>query len=423
MLLLVLHLSSRNRSSHFFPFPKGNCTLVQRHWMKWVCLYFEVSLMILSLLQDIATFSLFTNPREIKTPPKRTSFRQLAKASPEKVTPPNAVVYTIRQHTINQNDLLIQKLEADTPEPFSNARVWKASDELALLDALEQFGYGRWKDIQAVLSQSMNGITCEEIQEHYLVHYIFTNITKRPLHLMLAIQQIAAIFENYNNLTMQDQNALNDDNQPSVTKEELSRLRYYPKRDEFVVEYDNEAEAEMDHYIWKLQGDEAVRKEFILAILRVYNSRLKNRLRMKAAVRKYGLVEKFCEGGNALTEGSTDSNEREQLKVMEIKPKGRWPKISQTLNEKLDEQDFTRLFTPFELFADKQHLQSLYRGLKREMALKQCFRKFCQYKRHRLMDMEAIRQFEEDRYQKREKRKQSRANSILSLLRRICCFM
>ncbi|KAH7942416.1 hypothetical protein HPB49_023988 [Dermacentor silvarum] len=49
---------------------------------------------------------------------------------------------------------------------------WKAKEELVLLEAIEQYGFGNWEDV----SQCLPARSCEEVQDHYNSHYIEGNI-------------------------------------------------------------------------------------------------------------------------------------------------------------------------------------------------------------------------------------------------------
>src|SRR5699024_4219992 len=55
-------------------------------------------------------------------------------------------------------------------------RVWRALHELELIDGIQRYGYGNWKDIAQVLAPRMPGITPEEVADHYAIYYILTDI-------------------------------------------------------------------------------------------------------------------------------------------------------------------------------------------------------------------------------------------------------
>ncbi|KAH9394469.1 Transcriptional adapter 2-beta [Tyrophagus putrescentiae] len=136
--------------------------------------------------------------------------------------------------------VLVKKFDAD-PSTSKKNRVWRALDELELLDAIQRYGYGNWKDIASTLSSGMPGITPEEVADHYAIHYILTDIgdytwdwkTDCP-----RIMDIYAANEERKN-TPKDPLSTFDD----ISQFELDALGFMPKRNDFEREFDNEAES------------------------------------------------------------------------------------------------------------------------------------------------------------------------------------
>ena len=328
----------------------------------------------------MATFPLFENPRKAEESTDQTNSDSDGK--------PKSFEYQLTSCGDN-----LTQIVKECPNEDTNVRVWKASDELKLLDAIGRFGYGNWEAIHQTMSQSVKGVTVPEVMEHYLVHYVLTDVGDQSMDWKQSPREISAILNSYKNPVNCKENL--EQNAHEAPLDELGQLKYMQKRGDYSVEFDDAAEEETVKAIMAVSGEneDEYETEYLLANIEVYNSRLLNRFRMKSLVDKHALVDKFFQ--------STD-----RPRPMPVaKRKSKSPRCSKTVGEELELKQSETLLKPFSQFLDPKEMQDLYLGLKREFALKMLVRKFLQYKRHGFINFEQIKQFEMDRSQKREKSK------------------
>ncbi len=275
--------------------------------------------------------------------------------------------------------VLVKKFDAD-PSTSKKNRVWRALDELELLDAIQRYGYGNWKDIASTLSSGMPGITPEEVADHYAIHYILTDIgdytwdwkTDCP-----RIMDIYAANEERKN-TPKDPLSTFDD----ISQFELDALGFMPKRNDFEREFDNEAESLISNLTVNPGEEDEIERKFKSTQIEMYQQRLVERFRKKAAVQKFGLVRKFLQANNL--KGEYDQPNRHEHRSS-----------GSSRNTEL-----SSVFSPFIRFSSAETMQNLYLDLQKEFLLKIIIRKLLKYKKRGLTKMSEIRDFEDLRKSK-----------------------
>ena len=153
---------------------------------------------------------------------------------------------------------------------------WCAADELQLLDALEEYGYGDWDQCTRYLTDRTPGEICSHFEEFYL----------------------SGVIANYLKDVLRDPAAKSCLLSPSLTvtpmrvevnKTDCLELGYLPKRDDFEREYDNTAE-ELISKLVATHNDEPIEAKLKFTQVQIYNKRLKDRAMRKKIAREYGLV-------------------------------------------------------------------------------------------------------------------------------------
>lgn len=191
------------------------------------------------------------------------------------------------------------------------AATWTMHDELLLIEALEKFGYGNWTEIARYVKHTSE----EEVEEHFLTFYLNqqlenTNTNKTQLNGFYTNEcirngnefQAGMIQETFQNLSERIRLML----APSfkLAKEKSERyginltdktgygqvIGYMPLRQEFEVEYNNDAEL----YIADMEfssDDSELEKKTKLCILEIYHSRIQERDEKKRFVIEHDLID------------------------------------------------------------------------------------------------------------------------------------
>jgi len=155
---------------------------------------------------------------------------------------------------------------------------WTAEEELRLLEAITDSGPGNWSDISQLL-----GRESEECEEHYLRCYV-----EQP-HEMLP-QLVTPFTPNIKKPNPIPFKAGEDPPRPAPGSQLFCDMAgYMAGRGDFIAEYDNYAELDLKDVAFA-DDDEEVDTDLKLAVLDVYNRRMKERQRRKEIVRRYGLL-------------------------------------------------------------------------------------------------------------------------------------
>lgn len=163
---------------------------------------------------------------------------------------------------------------------------WGADEELLLLEAIEMFGFGNWSEVGDHV-----GKTKEECEAHY--HSVYLTSATAPLPDLTAPVRPA----------MTAQVPMEDDTRLIKTKTKpkskapgknisiAEQVGYAEKREEFEMEYENDAEAVLAEMEFR-EDDTPREKELKLKVIEIYNSKLNARLERKKFIAERGLLYK-----------------------------------------------------------------------------------------------------------------------------------
>ncbi|XP_037538421.1 transcriptional adapter 2-beta [Nematolebias whitei] len=163
---------------------------------------------------------------------------------------------------------------------------WSSREEQSLLDAIEQYGFGNWEDMAAHVGASR---TPQEVMEHYVTMYIHGNLGK------------ACIPDSIPNRVTDHTCPSGGPLSPSLTTPlppldislvEQQQLGYMPLRDDYEIEYDQDAE-KLISGLSVNYDDEDVEIELKRAHVDMYVRKLRERQRRKNIARDYNLVPVF----------------------------------------------------------------------------------------------------------------------------------
>ncbi|EZA47770.1 transcriptional adapter 2B isoform X2 [Ooceraea biroi] len=191
----------------------------------------------------------------------------------------------IGQH---KNDHAYKFMDSGTISIFNGRGNWTAREQLRLLDAIEQFGFGNWEDI----SKHIETRTSEEAKEEYIARYLNGNIGKHTW------PPTESYVPNVTDQTKSDHGPLSPDltyRLPplDITQEEAAQLGYMPQRDDFERDYNHEAESLVSSLFLDPDEDDNLDIALKLAQVDMYTNHLRERARRKRVVRDYQLVSAF----------------------------------------------------------------------------------------------------------------------------------
>jgi transcriptional adapter 2-beta len=163
---------------------------------------------------------------------------------------------------------------------------WNAREEMRLLDAVEQFGYGNWKDIARYIETK----TPEQAKEEYIRQYIHGLVGKHTWKEELRGYQI-------DHTQAADRGPLSPTltgKLPPITVsgQEALLLGYMPHRDDY-EDFDKETEFLVAQIADKSVEDEDLDVALKLSQCDIYERRLREQVRRKRVARDYQLVSRF----------------------------------------------------------------------------------------------------------------------------------
>lgn len=193
---------------------------------------------------------------------------------------------------------------------FRGKSGWSAREELHLLDAIEQYGFGNWEDI----SKHIETRTPEEAKEEYVSKFLNGTIGRHTWQ--TAVDQRPILTDHTSDDTGPLSQLLIQKLPPmDCTAEEAAALGYMPNRDDFEREYDPTAE-QLVSTLSLQPDDEDVDMLLKLAQVDIYTRRLRERARRKRVVRDYQLIGNFFRGNMKRARQTRDQREfRERLRT------------------------------------------------------------------------------------------------------------
>lgn len=172
---------------------------------------------------------------------------------------------------------------------------WTADEELLLLEGIEMFGMGNWKDI----AEHVGTKSEKKCETHYMGAYLSTSdlmprfLNDPEVHDVTEEKSPAATSQPAAAQTPDSNGAV----APSIGVAALSGANsgselsgYMPLRGDFDVEYDNEAELIMADMEFS-EDDHPTERELKLKVIEIYNAKLDERERRKRFVIERGLLD------------------------------------------------------------------------------------------------------------------------------------
>jgi len=258
---------------------------------------------------------------------------------------------------------------------FGASHAWKAKEELALLDAVEQYGFGNWEDIAGPVATK----SADEVEAHYCDMYVMGNIGKGTWPSDVKLRPTDHTHTEGSPLSP----GLNTTASTlELTAEEQQQLGYLPHRDDFEREYENDAESHISTLIIN-PDDEDIDIDLKLAQIDVYSNKVKERLRRKRIAKDYTLVPQF------FTANKKDKSQNNKKK---------------TSREEKEFQERTRSLTQFH--SAEEH-QQLFESMRKEKELKSRIKELMRYRRNGITKLSECTDFDSARY-KRERKKENK---------------
>uniref|UniRef100_A0A3Q2D163 Transcriptional adapter n=1 Tax=Cyprinodon variegatus TaxID=28743 RepID=A0A3Q2D163_CYPVA len=251
---------------------------------------------------------------------------------------------------------------------------WTSREEQSLLDAIEQYGFGNWEDMAAHVGPSR---TPQEVMEHYVTMYIHGNLGK------------ACIPDSIPNRVTDHTCPSGGPLSPSLTTPlppldislaEQQQLGYMPLRDDYEIEYDQDAE-KLISGLSVNYDDEDVEIELKRAHVDMYVRKLRERQRRKNIARDYNLVPGF------LGRDKKDKEKERKITKEEKEQRVRLRALCQFMAHR-----------EFEEFFENMHKERVLRAKVRELQ---------RYRRNGITRLEESAEYEAARH-KREKRKENK---------------
>ncbi|XP_062902389.1 transcriptional adapter 2-beta [Mobula hypostoma] len=252
---------------------------------------------------------------------------------------------------------------------------WTSREEQLLLDAIEQYGFGNWEDMAA----HVGARAPPEVMEHYVSMYIHGNLGR------------ACIPDTIPNRVTDHTCPSGAPLSPSlttplppldITAAEQQQLGYMPLRDDYEIEYLQDAETLISGLALNYD-DEEVDIELKRAHVDMYVRQLRERQRRKNMARDYSLVPAFL------------GRERK-----ERVPRRKVTKEERELRAKL---------RPICQFLSAREFDDCFDNLHKERALRAKIRELQRYRRNGIAKTEESAEYEAARH-KRERRKELRGN-------------
>ncbi|KAK4469403.1 hypothetical protein MN116_006959 [Schistosoma mekongi] len=207
---------------------------------------------------------------------------------------------------------IIKRSERDECLNNSWGSQWLLAEELKLLDALDNYGYGNWNEISTHL-QSHSPIDCREHYNRFYMSGIMSELLSPSICSFPFVKEHIYPNKLFN---------CADDNDLScyLLPNHQRSLGYLPYRDEFEFEYMNSAEEVLNSIYTTSTWDE-LDKAFYLALMGIYNQYIEKRYFRHRLARSHNLV-------THLMHDLMRSQPKQKLSKLGIIKRGRFTKRS-----------------------------------------------------------------------------------------------
>ncbi len=266
---------------------------------------------------------------------------------------------------------------------------WNAREEMRLLDAVEQFGYGNWKDI----SQFVESKSAEQCKEEYIRHYIHGLVGKHTWKEQLR----GFAVDHTQSPDMGPLSPTLTGKLPpiNVSAQEALLLAYMPHRDDF-EDFDRDTENLVAQIADKSVEDEDVDVALKLAQCDIYERRLREQVRRKRVARDYQLVSRFYRENPIVQIGSNNK----MISPVKISNQVRAVKKAEE-----PKQEITDALKPMTQFHTAQEFQRFVNNLCVEKELKVRVKELVKYRKHGLTKVSELVPFEKQRFKHEAKLK------------------
>lgn len=264
---------------------------------------------------------------------------------------------------------------------------WNVREDTRLLDAVEMFGYGNWKDIAKYVETK----TESQVKERYIKCYIRG-----------VVGQVTWTEDKRGLAVDHTQNADRGPLSPTLTSKlppinvapsEALLLGYMPARDDF-EDFDRSNEAHVSQMGVKSVEDEDIDIAMKLAHVDIYERALREEVRRKRVARDYQLVSKYF-AENPLIQFGVKISPHKMASLLKMKKEGSGgPK-----------QELIDALKPFCQFNTCHEFKSLVDNLCLEKELKVRIKELVKYREHGLMKAEHLVSFERERFRRELKKR------------------
>ena len=266
---------------------------------------------------------------------------------------------------------------------------WNAREEMRLLDAVEMFGYGNWKDIAAHIEKK----TAETAKEEYIKQYIHGIVGKHTWK-----EELRGYAHDHTQAS--DRGPLS----PTLTgklppiavsRHEALLLGYMPHRDDF-EDFDKVTENLVSQIADRSAEDDDLDVALKLSQCDIYERRLREQVRSKRVARDYQLVSKFYEK-NPIVQIGFGSKVSPQKISSQLKAKKRGDGPKAELMEAL--RGVTQFHT-------SQEYHQFINNLCVEKELKVRIKELYKYRENGIRKQSELIPFEKDRFKREMKLRQ-----------------
>ncbi|XP_072314860.1 transcriptional adapter 2-beta [Eucyclogobius newberryi] len=293
---------------------------------------------------------------------------------------------------------------------------WTGREEQSLLDAIEQYGFGNWEDMAAHVGPSRTPL---EVMEHYVTMYIHGNLGK------------ACIPDSIPNRVTDHTCPTGGPLSPSLTTPlppldisltEQQQLGYMPLRDDYEIEYDQDAE-KLISALSVNYDDEDVDIDMKRAHVDMYVRKLRERQRRKNIARDYSLVPAFLGkdkkdkekpgslgfpgAAGGLGAASVASSGIVGQSSATTGVAGNVPSTPKRKIIKEEKEQRSRLKSLCQFMANKE-FEDFFENMHKERVLRAKVRELQRYRRNGIMRLDESVEYEAARH-KREKRKENKS--------------
>jgi len=212
--------------------------------------------------------------------------------------------------------------------PLGNS--WSAKEFVQLLDGLEQFGYGNWNDVSRYVETKTAG-ECRDAVNNIFVSGPIGSLTYKE-----SSRGCARDHTSHSTSAHSSHSA-----PPGINIHQLLVLGFMPARDDFEMEYENEAEVLVSGIEAAPGGvrldpeDEELESNLKLAHVEMYQKKLKERERRKQVSNELSLVENFFKENpyNAMTGKMTIPKPKKKDSKQELLDKFKFVTSIQSIEE------------------------------------------------------------------------------------------